>query len=146
MVTEFGMSDKLGPRTFGHKEELVFLGREITEQRNYSEKVAREIDEEIHKIIQHAYEVAKKVLTKDKKRLINLAQKLIAQETLEGAELEALLIAPVPSPLPKVKAKAKVTATPAPTPEETTVKTKSKAKKAPLIPEPLPKQAPATSS
>ncbi len=144
MVTEYGMSDKLGPRTFGHREELIFLGREITEQRDYSEKVAREIDEEIHKIIMQAYEVAKKVLTENKKRLIYLAKKLIAQETLEGEELEALLSEPVPSRLPKVK--TKVTPTPTPTPEETTVKTKSKAKKAPLVPELLPKQAPATSS
>ncbi len=141
MVTEYGMSDKLGPRTFGHREELIFLGREITEQRNYSEKVAREIDEEVHKIIKHAYEVAKKVLTENKKRLIYLAQTLIAQETLEGKELSSLLTKPVPSSPPKAKVKAK--ATPVPTPAEATAKTKGKAKKAPLVPEPLPKRAPA---
>ena len=143
MVTEYGMSDKLGPRTFGHREEMIFLGREITEQRNYSEKVAREIDEEVHKIIQHAYGVAKKALTKNKTKLIHLAEKLIAQETLEGEELESLLTERVPSRQPKVKAKA--APAPAPALEETTTKTKGRAKKAPLIPEPLPKQAPATS-
>jgi len=146
MVTDFGMSDKLGPRTFGDKQEMVFLGREISEQKDYGDKIANTIDEEVNKIIRNAHRVAKKILAENKPKLVQVAEKLIAQETLEGAELEALLTAPVPSPLPKVKAKAKVTATPAPTPEETTVKTKSKAKKAPLIPEPLPKQAPATSS
>ena len=60
MVTQYGMSERLGPRTFGRKEELVFLGREISEQRNYSEKVAEEIDEEVRRIIDHAYQVAKK--------------------------------------------------------------------------------------
>jgi len=144
MVTEYGMSDKLGPRTFGHREEPIFLGREITEQRNYSEKVAREIDEEVHKIIKYAYEVAKKVLTENKKRLIYLAQTLLVQETLEGEELSSLLTKPVPSSPPKAKVKAK--ATPVPTPEVATAKTKGKAKKAPLVPEPLPKRAPATSS
>ena len=144
MVTEYGMSDKMGPRTFGHREEPIFLGREITEQRNYSEKVAREIDEEVHKIIQFAYTTAKKVLTENKKRLIYLAEKLIAQETLEGEELDSLLAGPTPSSPAKAKVKAK--ATPVTTPEVATAKTKGKAKKAPLVPEPLPKRAPATSS
>ncbi|TET17636.1 MAG: ATP-dependent zinc metalloprotease FtsH [Dehalococcoidia bacterium] len=133
MVTEYGMSDKLGPRTFGHKEELIFLGREITEQRNYSEKVAQEIDGEVHNIIQHAYKAAKKILTENKPKLIYVAQKLIAHESLEGEELDLLLNQPVPSPLPEAAA------TPAPTPAKTTTKTK----KAPIIPQPLPKQAPA---
>ncbi|UCD53967.1 MAG: ATP-dependent zinc metalloprotease FtsH [Dehalococcoidia bacterium] len=144
MVTEYGMSDKMGPRTFGHREEPIFLGREITEQRNYSEKVAREIDEEVHKIIQFAYTTAKKVLTENKKRLIYLAEKLIAQETLEGEELDSLLAGPAPSSPAKAKVKAKTT--PVPTSEVATAKTKGKAKKAPLVPEPLPKRAPATSS
>jgi len=138
MVTEYGMSDKLGPRTFGHREELIFLGREITEQRNYSEQVAQEIDGEVHNIIQHAYEVAKKILTENKPKLIHVAETLIAQETLEGEELDSLLNQPVPSPVPEA------TATPTPTPAETTTKTKRTPKKAPIIPQPLPKQAPAT--
>jgi len=60
MVTEYGMSDKLGPRTFGQRQELVFLGREISEQRDYSDKIAQEIDEEVHSIMQRAYSTAKK--------------------------------------------------------------------------------------
>ena len=104
MVTEYGMSDKLGPLTFGHKEEMVFLGREISEQRNYSEKVAQQIDEEVHNIIQHAHEVAKRILTENKPKLVQIAERLIAQETLEGEELETLFNQPIPSPLPEASA------------------------------------------
>ncbi len=91
MVTEYGMSEKLGPLTFGRKEELVFLGREIGEQRNYSEDVAQAIDEEIRRLIHEAYEKAKGILTQHKDALIQLAKKLIEVETLEGEELEAVL-------------------------------------------------------
>jgi len=139
MVTEYGMSDKLGPRTFGHREEPIFLGREITEHRNYSEKIAREIDEEVQDIIQNASDVAKKVLTKNKKKLISIAEKLIAEETLEGKALDTLFGKVTPSP----KRKATTTAVKK---KEVPVKAGSEAKKAPLIPQPLPKQAPATPS
>jgi len=98
MVTEYGMSDKLGPRTFGHREEMVFLGREISEQRNYSEKVAKQIDEEIRSIIQHAHNVARKILTENKAKLIQIAKRLIVQETLESDALEELFNKPAPSP------------------------------------------------
>ena len=97
MVTEYGMSDKLGPRTFGRREELVFLGREIHEQRNYSEKVAEEIDEEVHALIQHAYDTAKKILAENKERLKLIAEHLMDKETIEEAEFEALLKEPLPS-------------------------------------------------
>jgi len=96
MVTDFGMSDKLGPRTFGDKQEMVFLGREISEQRDYGETVANVIDAEINRIIQQAQDIAKEILTKNKARLDLIAQKLIAEETLEGEELEALLKEPTP--------------------------------------------------
>ena len=91
MVTEYGMSERLGPLTFGRKEELVFLGREIGEQRNYSEEVAQAIDEEIRRLISEAHEKAKSILTQHKDTLIRLAKKLIEVETLEGEELEAVL-------------------------------------------------------
>jgi cell division protease FtsH len=90
MVTEYGMSEKLGPLTFGQKEELVFLGREIGEQRNYSEEVARAIDEEVRNIINQAHETALRILREKKESLVELARKLIEVETLEGAELEAM--------------------------------------------------------
>jgi cell division protease FtsH len=91
MVTEYGMSDKLGPLTFGHKQELVFLGREIGEQRNYSEEVARSIDEEVRRLITEAHETALRILRENKDKLVNLASKLIEVETLEGKELQALV-------------------------------------------------------
>jgi cell division protease FtsH len=90
MVTEYGMSDKLGPRTFGQRQELIFLGREISEQRDYGEKVAQEIDEEVHNIIQRAYNTAKKILTENRARLKQLAEQLILKETLEEPELNKL--------------------------------------------------------
>ncbi len=90
MVTEFGMSDKLGPRTFGKKEELVFLGREISEQRNYSDKVAEQIDEEVHNLIEFNYQRARDILNAKRKKLDEIAEKLINEETIEGDELEKL--------------------------------------------------------
>jgi cell division protease FtsH len=84
----------LGPRTFGRKEELVFLGREISEQRNYSEKVAEEIDEEVRRIIDHAYHAAKKILTDNRAKLDQIARKLIEVETIEGEDLMTLFNAP----------------------------------------------------
>jgi len=90
MVTEYGMSERLGPLTFGRKEELVFLGREIGEQRNYSEEVARAIDEEIRRLISEAHEKAKSILTQHKDTLVRLAKKLMEVETLEGEGLEAI--------------------------------------------------------
>jgi len=98
MVTEYGMSDKLGPRTFGQRQELVFLGREISEQRDYSDKIAQEIDEEVHNIIQHAYNTAKKILTKNKAKLKEIAEQLIAHETLEEEELNKLFEGLRPQP------------------------------------------------
>jgi cell division protease FtsH len=91
MVCEYGMSENLGPMTFGQKQELVFLGREIAEQRDYSEAVAQEIDREVRRFIDEAYSRAKEVLTTYRDKLIALAQRLIEDETLEGAELEAML-------------------------------------------------------
>jgi len=100
MVTEYGMSDRLELRTFGHKEELVFLGREISEQRNYSERVALEIDREIRTIIQKAYDVAKAILAENKPKLVQIAQRLVAEESLEGEKLEKLFNEPVPATAP----------------------------------------------
>ncbi len=91
MVTRYGMSDVLGPMTFGQKEELIFLGREISEQRDYSEQTAQVIDREVKTIIEQAYRRAKDVLTEYRDKLDTMARKLIEVETLDGAELEALL-------------------------------------------------------
>ncbi|MGZ6270323.1 MAG: ATP-dependent zinc metalloprotease FtsH, partial [Candidatus Limnocylindrales bacterium] len=90
MVTEFGMSEKLGPLAFGKRDELVFLGREIGEQRNYSDEVAKQIDEEVRAIIDHAYTRAMETLTEHKQRLMALADKLVAEETVDSTEFEKL--------------------------------------------------------
>ncbi|MFC1592695.1 ATP-dependent zinc metalloprotease FtsH [Candidatus Omnitrophota bacterium] len=137
MVTEYGMSDKLGPRTFGQKEEMVFLGREISEQRDYSDKIAEQIDMEVHNIIQHAYEVAKGILTENKPRLVYITGKLIIKETLEGEELETLFREPLPSTSSETKA------TPAAVPVQPDNVAKPRSTKSPLIPRRLPKQTPA---
>jgi cell division protease FtsH len=91
MVMEYGMSQQLGPLTFGERDELVFLGREIAEHRNYGEEVARQIDQEVQRVITQAYERAKQVLVEQRQRLDALAEGLIRQETLEGAALDAIL-------------------------------------------------------
>ena len=90
MVTEWGMSEKLGPLVFGRKDEAVFLGRELGEQRNYSDEIAYLIDEEVSALIKGGYARATQVLEENKMRLMRLADKLIAEETVEGAEFEAL--------------------------------------------------------
>ena len=90
MVTNYGMSDSLGPRTFGQKEEMVFLGREITEQRDYGDKVADQIDAEVNRIIREAHDKAGKLLTNNRSKLNQVANALLDKETLEGAELDAL--------------------------------------------------------
>ncbi len=90
MVTEYGMSSRIGPMALGHKEELVFLGRDLNEQRNYSEQTAREVDEEVHRIIQEAYDKAYNTLMQNKKRLIMISERLMKEETLEGTLFESL--------------------------------------------------------
>jgi cell division protease FtsH len=110
MVTRYGMSEKLGPRTFGNREELVFLGREISEQRNYSEEVAEQIDSEVKRIITTAYDRAKEILTRYRYKLDELSDRLIKIETIDQSEFEAMFAdhpreerphyAPIPAPMP----------------------------------------------
>ncbi len=90
MVTQYGMSEKLGPITFGEKEELIFLGREIAEQRNYSEDVARQIDREVRGLIDEAYQTAKQVLATHRDKLVAIAERLIHEETLDAAAFNAI--------------------------------------------------------
>ncbi|MDP3015392.1 MAG: ATP-dependent zinc metalloprotease FtsH [bacterium] len=91
LVTKFGMSEKLGPITYGKTEELVFLGREITAGKNYSEKIAGEIDKEVKALIDKAFETAKKIIISRKHVLKNIAQELIEKETLEREAFENLI-------------------------------------------------------
>jgi len=141
MVTDYGMSDKLGPRSFGDKQEMIFLGREISEQKDYGDKIADIIDEEVDAIIQTAHETATKILTANKEKLIEIADKLLAEETLEGENLDTLFGKPPKrtkkaTPLKEVPAPVEIKAEKA--------KSGRKTRKAPVI-SPLPKQAPAPS-
>ena len=90
MVMQLGMSGKLGPRTFGKREELVFLGREISEQQDYSDHFAEEIDEEVRRIIETAHETATRELTKRRDMLDRIAQYLLKHENVEDKALAAL--------------------------------------------------------
>ncbi len=98
MVTRFGMSERLGPRTFGKREELVFLGREISEQRDYSDQVAETIDDEVHDLINTAYETAKSLVLENKDTLDRVARHLVDHETAEGDVLYSLFKAPAATP------------------------------------------------
>jgi cell division protease FtsH len=91
MIMEYGMSDDLGPMTYGEREEMIFLGRSIAEHRNYSEAVARKIDAEVRRIINKAYSRALEVMSRHRELLDALAQQLMLKETLGEAEVDALL-------------------------------------------------------
>ncbi len=91
MVTQYGMSDKLGLRVYGQKQEMVFLGKEISEQRDYSDAIAELIDAEVRRIIDMEYEHAKQILTDHRDKLDLIAEKLLDVETLEAEEFVALV-------------------------------------------------------
>ena len=91
MVKRYGMSESLGPRTFGKVQELVFLGREISEERDYGDKIAEEIDEEVRVLIKLAYERAKVILAENKPSLVLLSEYLIEHETISGVNMVRLL-------------------------------------------------------
>ena len=91
MVMRFGMSDRLGPRVFGHDRGQPFLGREFSAEPDYSDEVAREIDDEIRRIVEEAHQAATKILTKHRKELDNLSKILLERETIEAEEFVALL-------------------------------------------------------
>lgn len=90
MVTRYGMSE-LGPRTFGHKEELVFLGKELSEEKNYSEKTAEEIDKQVSQFIHNAYGTAEKIITEKKEILEKIVAALMERETIEQEEFNAIV-------------------------------------------------------
>jgi len=94
MVTRLGMSEELGLMTYGKKEELVFLGREISEQRDYSDAIAEKIDAEVRKLVDTAYKTAKKILKKHRKELNAVAEELIEKESINRKEFEAIFPPP----------------------------------------------------
>jgi cell division protease FtsH len=91
MVCEWGMSEKLGPMTFGKKEQEIFLGRDFTQRADYSKSTAVEIDAEIRRIIQDSYDRAKDLLTTNLRLLHKIAEKLLEQEVLDGPEIDAIV-------------------------------------------------------
>jgi cell division protease FtsH len=91
MVMRFGMSEKLGPRVFGHEHSQPFLGREFSAEPDYSDEIAREIDDEIRRIVESAHVQAKSILTERQPSLAKLAEILIKRETIEKEQFEALL-------------------------------------------------------
>jgi cell division protease FtsH len=95
MVTRLGMSDVLGPMVYGQKEELIFLGREISEQRDYSEAVAEQIDREVRKLVNDAYDRAREILREHRQVLDLIADRLLEVETISREEFERLFPAPV---------------------------------------------------
>ena len=107
MVTRWGMSERLGPRTFGRSDDLVFLGREISETRNYSEKIAEEIDDEVRRLIEEAQGRAREILQEKRDVLDKLATVLLDVETLEGEELTRLLESDPSDPWPPPDLKKK---------------------------------------
>ena len=93
MVTKYGMSDKMGPLQFGQQEELVFLGRELAEQRDYSEEVAEQIDSEVRRIVDEAYQRVRRMLSENLHKLHAVAQALMERETLNHDEFEEIFVA-----------------------------------------------------
>jgi cell division protease FtsH len=91
MVCEWGMSEKLGPLTFGKREEQIFLGKDITRHKDYSEKTAEDIDEEVTSIVKERYEYAKRLLQDNKTILNNVAEALLEMETLDGSEIDDII-------------------------------------------------------
>jgi len=96
MVTRLGMSSELGPMVYGQKEELIFLGREISEQRDYSESVAELIDKEVSKIVDQAYKEARRLLTKYRDKLDAVANRLLEVESISREEFEQIFPPPIP--------------------------------------------------
>lgn len=91
LVTQYGMSDKIGPITYGKREELVFLGKEIATEKDYSEKIAAEIDAEVSRLINDAQKTAQKTITENRHLLDKIAKKLIEKETIEKEEFEKMM-------------------------------------------------------
>jgi cell division protease FtsH len=91
MVCEWGMSENLGPMTFGKKEEQIFLGRDFTQTKDYSEQTAIEIDSEVRRILKDAYERAKRLLRANLETLHKMATVLLEKEVLDGNEIDELL-------------------------------------------------------
>jgi cell division protease FtsH len=128
MVCQYGMSDRLGPRSFGDSSGHVFLGKEITRERNYSEETATLIDEEVKRLIDDSHEYAMGLLRDKKDVLDRVAEALVERETLDEQEFHALIEGRELPPMKKTPPPA-----PAPQEEEQPEKAPAKPKKAPPL-------------
>ena len=121
MVCQYGMSG-LGPLTFGRQEEQIFLGREISQHRDYSEQTAGSIDEQVRKFVMQGYERAKQILTENKETLTRIAEALLERETLDSTDVQMLIegkpLEEKPTPAPQKDEDEKGEKTPAPAPEK----------------------------
>ena len=100
MVRQYGMSDVIGPVSFGEKSEMVFLGRELAEGKNYSEKVAEVIDNEVSKIVKGSYERAREILLNNRDRLVAVAKRLLETETIDASEFRTIMgLTTTPTPV-----------------------------------------------
>jgi cell division protease FtsH len=99
LVTQYGMSDLLGPRTYGEREDMIFLGKQIHENRDYSEKVAESIDAEINRILHAALETATRIVREQRKAMDEIVNVLLEKETIEKEEFEKLVGAKKKAPL-----------------------------------------------
>jgi cell division protease FtsH len=106
MVTRLGMSAELGPMVYGQKEELIFLGREISEQRDYSEAVAEKIDQEVRRLVSESYTKSKEILVDYRDKLDAVAKRLLEVETISREEFESIFPPPTPknsgTPVPMI--------------------------------------------
>jgi cell division protease FtsH len=118
MVCEWGMSDSMGPLTFGKKEEQIFLGREIAQHQDYSEDTALKIDHEVKRFVTEAYNRAQEILTHQKSRVMEMAEALLARETLDSEQVRRIVAGePLDDPAPAVPATPQVAPAP-PKPKE----------------------------
>ena len=100
MVCEWGMSEKMGPLTFGKQNEQVFLGREMGSQRDFSDQIAMEIDQEVRRLVTENYERAKRLLTENMASLKRLAEALLEKEVLDGSDIDQILMQSTPQAVP----------------------------------------------
>ena len=137
MVCEWGMSDAMGPLTFGKKEEQIFLGREIAQHQDYSEDTALKIDREVKHFVTNAYDRSYKALTENKATLVKMADELLAREVLDAEQVKRIVAGlPLEDPQP---AAARAAVTPA---EEDDARPRQK-ERAPIVPalnKPLPQE------
>ncbi|MFZ5518756.1 MAG: ATP-dependent zinc metalloprotease FtsH [Candidatus Zhuqueibacterota bacterium] len=131
MVCEWGMSEKMGPMTFGKKQEEIFLGREISQHRDYSERTAQLIDEEVKNIIENASQISERLLSENIDKLHRLAKRLLEKEILDGAEIDKIvdnIQEPPVEPTKKTSRRTKTTAAGDTEPTEVKKSTRKKAK------------------